>query len=68
MSTSQKNVRQKKLLDKIKEDPFMKDDELADYFSVSIQTIRLDRMELGFPGVRERINDVASGNYKYKKN
>jgi acyl-coenzyme A thioesterase PaaI-like protein len=63
MSVESKKERQRRLLNKIKEDPFMNDEELAQFFSVSIQTIRLDRMELGLPGVRERITDVASSNY-----
>lgn len=59
-----KRERQQNLLEKIKEDPFMKDEELAERFGVSIQTIRLDRMELGIPELRERIMDVASDNYQ----
>ena len=59
--------RHEKLLQKIKEDPFMKDEELAEYFSVSIQTIRLDRMELAIPELRERIKDVASESYEKVK-
>ena len=62
-----KKERQQKLLEKIKEDPFMKDEELSEFFLVSIQTIRLDRMELGIPELRERIKDVASGNYEKVK-
>ena len=30
---------------------------------VSVQTIRLDRMELGIPELRERIKDMAEGNF-----
>ncbi len=58
-----KKERQNNLLEKVKEDPFMKDEELAELFNVSIQTVRLDRMELGIPELRERIKDVASENY-----
>ncbi|WP_236692712.1 transcription factor FapR [Aneurinibacillus tyrosinisolvens] len=39
--------------------PFYTDEELAEHFQVSIQTIRLDRLELGIPEVRERIKNVA---------
>lgn len=46
----------------LKHNPFMTDDELAKHFSVSIQTIRLDRLELGIPELRERIKDVAQNN------
>ena len=53
-----KRERQKLLLDTIENDPFLNDEELADKFDVSIQTIRLDRMELKIPELRERINDA----------
>ncbi|MGB9678987.1 MAG: transcription factor FapR [Thermoanaerobacteraceae bacterium] len=55
--------RQKILKEKISENPFYTDDELSEMFSVSVQTIRLDRMELGIPEVRERIKTVAERNY-----
>ena len=37
---------------------------LATQFNVSVQTIRLDRMELSIPELRERIKDVAAKNYE----
>ncbi|MCP3026158.1 transcription factor FapR [Halobacillus sp. A5] len=55
-----KQVRQKELKDTIKETPFITDEELARHFNVSIQTIRLDRMELSIPELRERIKSVAT--------
>jgi len=58
-----KKERQEALLSKIKGEPFLTDEELADYFNVSVQTIRLDRMELGIPELRERIRNVAEKNY-----
>ena len=58
-----KKERQTILKDKIKEDPFLTDDELADFFSVSVPTIRLDRLELGIPELRERIKNVAEKNH-----
>jgi acyl-coenzyme A thioesterase PaaI-like protein len=45
------------------EDPFLTDEELAEKFKVSVQTIRLDRMELKIPELRERIKAVAQENY-----
>jgi len=64
---SQKGVskkdRQQSLIEKIKNDPFLTDEELAEAFNVSIQTIRLDRLELGIPELRERIKNVAEKNY-----
>ncbi|AKL95515.1 hypothetical protein CACET_c20680 [Clostridium aceticum] len=59
-----KSARQKKLLELIKEHPFLTDEDLSTKFSVSIQTIRLDRLELGIPELRERIKNVAEKNYK----
>ncbi|WP_114743714.1 transcription factor FapR [Falsibacillus pallidus] len=54
-----KKDRQYQLKIKIKDNPFVTDEELAELFSVSIQTIRLDRMELSIPELRERIKSVA---------
>lgn len=58
-----KKERQNVLQEKIKSYPFMTDEELAEIFSVSIPTIRLDRLELGIPELRERIKVVAENNY-----
>lgn len=58
-----KKERQQVLQDKIKEDPFMTDEELSELLTVSIPTIRLDRLELGIPELRERIKNVAEQNY-----
>ncbi|HOJ12186.1 MAG TPA: transcription factor FapR [Clostridiales bacterium] len=58
-----KKERQSILFDKIKSDPFLTDEELADFFSVSVPTIRLDRLELGIPELRERIKNVAEKNH-----
>lgn len=55
--------RQTKLKEKLKNDPFLTDDELTQLFNVSIQTIRLDRLELGIPELRERVKNVAAQNY-----
>ena len=66
-SSSQKQQRQKILLDKIKYDPFLTDEELAEFFKVSVPTIRLDRLELGIPELRERIKHVAETNHEKLK-
>ena len=51
-----KQERTPKLLQQtIKSTPFITDEELAGKFGVSIQTIRLDRLELSIPELRERI-------------
>lgn len=46
-------------METIKENPFITDEELADRYSVSVQTVRLDRLELSIPELRERIKSVA---------
>lgn len=48
------------LKETIEELPFITDEELSKRFEVSIQTIRLDRMELSIPELRERIKSVAT--------
>lgn len=62
-----KKERQSILIEKIKSDPFLTDEELAEMFSVSIPTIRLDRLELGIPELRERIKNVAEESYSKVK-
>ena len=51
--------RQAKLLEEIKKNPFITDEELASLCQVSIHTIRADRKRTGIPEVRERTKDVA---------
>lgn len=41
------------------ENPFLTDEELAELFNVSVQTIRLDRLTLGIPELRLRTEEVA---------
>ena len=66
-SSSPKKERQGTLKERIKEDPFLTDEELAEIFSVSVPTVRLDRLELGIPELRERIKSVAEKNYSKVK-
>ncbi|MBS4211882.1 MULTISPECIES: transcription factor FapR [Neobacillus] len=54
-----KKERQQLLSSTIQENPFITDEELAEKFQVSVQTIRLDRLELSIPELRERIKTVA---------
>jgi acyl-coenzyme A thioesterase PaaI-like protein len=54
-----KKERQARLVQTLQENPFATDEDLAELFQVSIQTIRLDRLELGIPELRERIKSVA---------
>lgn len=62
-----KKERQSVLIEKLKSDPFQTDEELAELFSISVPTIRLDRLELGIPELRERIKNVASESYSKVK-
>ena len=61
-----KKERQQLLLEMIEVNPFVTDEQLALEFNVSVQTIRLDRMELSIPELRERIKGVATQNYSNK--
>lgn len=55
-----KKARQERLGERLRSNPFITDEDLASAFGVSIQTVRLDRMELGIPEVRQRIKQMAS--------
>src|SRR5699024_6608381 len=55
--------RQESLLETIQETPFITDKELSIKFQVSIQTIRLDRLELSIPELRQRIKHVATNRW-----
>ena len=61
MSRLKKQERQKQLQEKLNITPFLTDEELATHFGVSVPTIRLDRLELGIPELRERIRVMATG-------
>ncbi|MDB4894234.1 MAG: hypothetical protein JWN15_496 [Firmicutes bacterium] len=58
-----KRDRQLQLREKIRENPFLSDEDLAKAFNVSIQTIRLDRLAMGIPELRERTKTVAERTY-----
>jgi len=51
--------RQRKIKEHISNDPFLSDKKLAELFNFSVQTIRLDRLEMGIPEMRKRIVQVA---------
>ncbi len=55
----QKKIRQKMLQENLESSPFLTDGELAVLLNVSVQTIRLDRLELGIPELRERTKQMA---------
>lgn len=54
-----KELRQRQLVRELEIDPLQTDETLAQLFGVSVQTIRLDRLELGLPEMRERARDLA---------
>ncbi|TDM07135.1 transcription factor FapR [Macrococcus lamae] len=54
--------RQQQLQSILEDNPFLTDEALSQTFNVSIQTIRLDRLEKNIPELRERIKDVAYQN------
>ncbi|MDP4121435.1 MAG: transcription factor FapR [Bacillota bacterium] len=59
MARVQKKLRQEALKEKLKTSPFLTDEDLAELLQVSVQTIRLDRLELGIPELRERAKQMA---------
>lgn len=59
MKKKSKAQRQKELIEMLQADPFYTDEELSSVFEVSIQTIRLDRMSLNIPELRERVKSIA---------
>ncbi|MEW6661274.1 MAG: transcription factor FapR [Bacillota bacterium] len=52
--------RQKQLEEYLRGNPLATDEHLAHFFHVSVPTIRLDRMSLGIPEMRERLKAVAN--------
>jgi len=64
---ARKNKRHQDLKRLVAADPFTTDQELASKLGVSVQTIRLDRLELGIPDARSRIREVARDAYEKVK-
>lgn len=67
MAREKKQIRQRLLVDYMKSKPFFTDEDLAKLLNVSIQTIRLDRLELGIPELRERVKQLAEATQKKVK-
>lgn len=63
-SAQSKKVRQQRLETALIKNPFLTDAHLAEQFEVSIQTIRLDRLALGIPELRERTRHMAENAQK----
>lgn len=61
--SSAKKNRQTKLIDMLTNDPFLTDEDLAERLKVSVPTVRLDRLEIGVPELRQRIKEMASKNH-----
>lgn len=59
MKQAQKTKRHELLRERLRNNPFYTDEQLAEEFSVSVQTIRLDRVCLGIPELRERVKVMA---------
>jgi len=58
-----KQERHERLAATLKEDPFLTDEEIAEILKVSVPTVRLDRLELGVPELRQRIKEMAARNH-----
>lgn len=58
--SSGKAERHRELLRQLEQNPFLTDEELAGALGVSVQTIRLDRMELDIAELRERLKSLVS--------
>ncbi len=59
MKALPKIKRHEILRERLINNPFYTDEQLARELSVSIQTIRLDRARLGIPELRERVKNMA---------
>lgn len=55
----QRILRRKNIVEYLSTNPFATDEKLSEIFSVSINTIRLDRAELGVKENKERIKELA---------
>lgn len=55
--------RRDALQELLRKDPFLTDWQLAEALEVSVATIRLDRMALNIPELRERAKTIASSTY-----
>ena len=57
--TEKKRRRQEMLVMAVRKEPFLTDEALAKKLAVSVQTVRLDRTELGIPELRARVRTLA---------
>ena len=61
LSKEERHIQLQKL---IRVNPALTDEELSAHFSVSVPTIRLDRIALGIAEQKERLKTIAEGNMK----
>lgn len=59
MNSAKKIIRHERLQKMLRKNPFLTDEQLAKSLEVSIQTIRLDRLGLNIPELRERTRQMA---------
>ncbi len=59
--------RRRDLQELLRKDPFLTDWQIADELEVSVATIRLDRMALDIPELRERSRQIAANTYSEVK-
>ena len=59
---TKKPGRHSRMVEEIRRNPFVTDEDLAALLGVSIPTVRLDRQELSIPEVRKRTREMA-GHY-----
>ena len=57
--TEKKRRRHETLIAAVRKEPFLTDEALAKRLGVSVQTVRLDRTELGIPELRARVRTLA---------
>ncbi len=55
-------LREKNIIEYISSNPLETDENLANYFNVSINTIRLDRSRLGIKELKERLKELVKNN------
>ena len=67
MKKNKKAERHQEIKKVLENNPFFTDEELSEKFGVSVQTIRLDRMSLNIPELRERVKSVATKNLQKVK-
>lgn len=63
-----KNERRQAIAEILRQNPCLTDVDLAEQFSVSVATVRLDRQTLGIPQMRERVEQVVSDGFPQRKN